>query len=104
MPTGVRATSTSTPCSTARRSNRPQPGSRESGQPGPRGMPSFDVRSPRLVAPLGAALLAAGAVAILASVLWGQARMQRAGSDHPVDAGAGNLGNINAHNSPTVVR
>jgi hypothetical protein len=67
-------------------------------------MASFDVRSPRRVALLGTVVLTAGVVAILASVLWAQEHMQRAGSNHAVNAGAGNLGDISAHNSPTLVR
>jgi hypothetical protein len=46
----------------------------------------------------------AGVVAILASRLWGGAEMRRVGLDRALNAGARNLGDISAHNSPTVVR
>ena len=58
---------------------------------------------PRL-ARLGAVLLVAGVLALLASVGWGAERLQRAGSDRAVNGGARDLGDISAHNSPTVVR
>ena len=67
-------------------------------------MPPSDRPShPRLVR-LGAALLVAGGLALLASVVWDAERLQREGSVRAVNGGAGDLGDISAHNSPTVVR
>ena len=67
-------------------------------------MRRFDVRSLPRPAVLGAALLVAGALLLAASVLAGGDRVRLDGSDRPVNAGAGDLGDISAHNSPTVVR
>jgi len=67
-------------------------------------MRSVDVRSLPRPALFGGMLLVAGVVAILASILWGDAELRRVGFDRPVNAGARNLGDISAHNSPTVVR
>ena len=49
-------------------------------------------------------LLVTGALALLASVVWGTQRPQRVGTDQAVNRGARDLGDISAHNSPTVVR
>jgi hypothetical protein len=67
-------------------------------------MRALDVRSLPRLALLGGVLLVAGVVAILASVLWNDDALRRVGFDRPVNAGARNLGDISAHNSPTVVR
>jgi hypothetical protein len=67
-------------------------------------MGRLDVRSLPRVVLAGAALLIAGAVAILASVLVDGDGMRRSGADRPVNARAGDLGDISAHNSPTIVR
>ena len=66
-------------------------------------MPRLNVRSlPRRVL-LGTALAVAGIVAVaVATVIGGEDA--RPGSDRPVNAGAGDLGDISAHNSPTLVR
>jgi len=67
-------------------------------------MRRFDPRSlPRHQA-LGAALLVASVLLLAASALVGADGPQRDGSDRPVNAGAGDLGDISAHNSPTVIR
>src|SRR4051812_24379030 len=67
-------------------------------------MRRLDVRSLPRVVRLGAALLIAGAAAILASLALGGDGMRRVGPDRPVNARAGDLGDISAHNSPMVVR
>ena len=67
-------------------------------------MPRLNLRSlPRLAAG-GLALLVAGAVFVLVSFLSDAEKVRSPGSDRPVNAGAGDLGDISAHNSPTVVR
>ena len=58
---------------------------------------------PRLVV-AGAVLLIAGAILVLVSALSDADKSRATGSDRPVNAGAGDLGDISAHNSPTIVR
>jgi len=54
---------------------------------------------------LAAALLLAGAVAVATSTYLGDSRMgSLRGSDRPVNAGAGDKGDIRANNSPTLAR
>jgi hypothetical protein len=50
------------------------------------------------------ALLAAGAALLAASLLVGDGAATRVDDDRGVNAGAGDLGDISAHNSPTLVR
>ena len=67
-------------------------------------MRRFDVRSlPRLTL-VAAALLLGGAALVLASLAVAGDGARLKASDRPVNAGAGNLGDISVHNSPTVVR
>ncbi|MBW3653346.1 MAG: exo-alpha-sialidase [Actinobacteria bacterium] len=64
-----------------------------------------DLRSLPHRARIGAALLLVGVALIVASLLAaGGSRMRLAGGDAPVNVGAANLGDISAHNSPTVAR
>lgn len=65
-------------------------------------MRRFDVRSLPRRSLVGAALLLVGALLVLASVLVGDDRV--VGPDRPVNEGARDLGDISAHNSPTLVR
>lgn len=54
---------------------------------------------------VAAALIAAGIVAIVLSQVLDRCASERvAAADRPVNVGAGDLGDISAHNSPTVVR
>ena len=67
-------------------------------------MPRLNVRSLPRLAVAGAMLLIAGAILLVVSALSDGEKVRSAGSDRPVNAGAGDLGDISAHNSPTVVR
>jgi hypothetical protein len=67
-------------------------------------MPRPNVRSlPRRVL-VGAALSITGIVLVLLAIVLGDQAARPAGADRPVNAGAGDLGDISAHNSPTLVR
>lgn len=67
-------------------------------------MRRFDVRSlPRRLL-VGVALLLAGTLLVLASVLMPADEVRLAEPDGPVNIGARDLGDISAHNSPTVAR
>ena len=66
-------------------------------------MPRPNLRSlPRRVL-AGAALLLTGIVLVLLATVMG-GKTARSDSERPVNAGAGDLGDISAHNSPTLVR
>ena len=67
-------------------------------------MARLNVRSlaPRIL--VGAALLLAGTVLVSLAAVISDGEARPTGSDRPVNAGAGDLGNISAHNSPTIVR
>lgn len=67
-------------------------------------MPRLNLRSLPRLALAGLVLLIAGAILVLVSVLGDGEDVRATGTDRPVNAGADDLGDISAHNSPTVVR
>ena len=67
-------------------------------------MPRLNLRSLPRLAVAGLALLIVGAILVLVSALSDAETARVTASDRPVNAGAGDLGDISAHNSPTLVR
>lgn len=67
-------------------------------------MRRFDLRSLPRHTLAGAALLLTGAVLLVAAIVAGADELRLAEPDGPVNVGARDLGDISAHNSPTVAR